>query len=112
MEKNLKLVKIKPRITEKSVRNVKIANQYTFTINGDANKQEISDFVEKNYGVKVENVKVLTIRAKRKAVKGTRKISIKGGAKKAILRLKKGDTIKEFDLSSNANETKQDKETK
>ncbi|MEI6462896.1 MAG: 50S ribosomal protein L23 [bacterium] len=112
MEKNLKLVKIKPRITEKSVKNVAIANQYTFTVNGDANKQEISDFVEKNYGVKVEDIKVLAIRAKRKAVRGSRKISIRGGGKKAVVRLKKGDTINEFDLSSNAKETKQDKETK
>lgn len=112
MEKNLKLTKIKPRITEKSVRNVSISNQYTFTVSIDANKQEISDLIEKNYSVKVLSVKVLTIRAKRKAVKGTRKISIKGGGKKAVVRLKKGDTINEFDLSSNAKETKKDKETK
>ncbi len=81
------------RVTEKAA-NLQVSNQYTFTVAEDANAIAISQAVEKLFNVKVERVNVMNVKGKRK-VSRMRKMSvgIKGKMKKAIVTLKKGDSI-------------------
>lgn len=66
-------------------------NQYLFRVATDANKIEIGYAVEKIFGVKVEAVRVINRlgKIKRRGNIGGRQPSWK----RAIVRLKKGDTI-------------------
>ncbi len=81
------------RVTEKAA-NLQVSNKYTFTVAEDANAIAISQAVEKLFNVKVERVNVMNVKGKRK-VSRMRKMSvgIKGKMKKAIVTLKKGDSI-------------------
>lgn len=81
------------RVTEKAA-NLQVANQYTFTVDEDANAIAISQAVEKLFNVKVERVNVINVKGKVKLSRVRRNsVGIKGKMKKAIVTLKKGDTI-------------------
>ena len=80
----------KPQITEKATA-LHQKNQYTFVVRGDANKPQTRDAIEKLYGVTVESVRMITIPPKsrmRGQLKGWKK-----GYRKAIVRVKKGQSI-------------------
>jgi len=81
---------ISPNITEKSTA-LSEYNKVVFKVNNKATKNYIKKSIEKIF--KVEVIKVNTIRQKGKSkiVKG--KISKKAGYKKAIITLKKGQSI-------------------
>ncbi len=81
------------RVTEKAAK-LQASNQYTFAVAEDANGVAISQAVEETFNVKVERVNVINVKGKRK-VSRIRKVSvgIKGKIKKAIVTLKKGDSI-------------------
>lgn len=79
-----------PHITEKATDSAK-KNQYIFKVYPRANKTEIKMAVESLYGVEVTLVRIIKIPSKRRRLgrtEGWRK-----GCKKAIVKIKKGQTI-------------------
>jgi len=80
----------KPIISEKAS-GLQEANKFTFEVDKSASKHQIKIAVEEAFGVNVVNVNVLTLRRKRKRF-GPR-LSKLSFWKKAIVTLKKGDTI-------------------
>ena len=79
-----------PHITEKTT-NLAEKNQYVFRVWQKANKNEVKKAIENLYKVKVMDVKIINVPAKRRRlgrISGWRK-----GYKKAIVRLKEGQKI-------------------
>ena len=85
----------KPIITEKMTLAGDKRGQYGFIVDTNANKIEIKNAVEKMYGVTVESVNTLRQSSKRRSrfTKAGTVTGVKGGGKKAIVTLKKGETI-------------------
>ena len=79
-----------PRITEKASFSAE-QNVYTFDIATSANKTEIKKAIFTLYKVKPVKVNVLTIPRKNIMSKG--KTGTRGGGRKALVYLKKGDKI-------------------
>lgn len=79
-----------PRITEKAS-FASEQNVYTFDIISSANKTEIKKAIFALYKVKPVKVNVLNIPRKNIMSKG--KIGVRGGGRKALVYLKKGDKI-------------------
>lgn len=85
----------KPIITEKSELLRRSFNKYTFEVDRAANKVEIRDAVEKLFDVKV--LDVATTISKPKMKRHGIKVYYTTPKKKAIVKLKEGDTIKYFE---------------
>ena len=81
---------ISPNVTEKSTALSEF-NKVVFKVNKNANKKSIKKSIEKIFKVNV--VKINTINMKRKAKLVKNKKSFKPGYKKAIITLKKGQSI-------------------
>ena len=79
-----------PRETEKASFAAK-QNVYTFNVAQSANKTEIKKTIFTLYKVKPVKVNVLNISKKTIMFKG--KAGVKGGGRKALVYLKKGDKI-------------------
>lgn len=79
-----------PRITEKASFGIE-QNVYTFDISSGANKTEIKKAIFSLYKVKPLRVNVLNVPKKNVMFKG--KKGVKGGGRKALVYLKKGDKI-------------------
>jgi large subunit ribosomal protein L23 len=81
-----------PRITEKATMNTE-NRVYTFDVDPRANKKQIARAVEMIY--KVTPVKVHISKIARKTTRNPRTgvMGVKGGGKKAMVYLKKGDSI-------------------
>ena len=79
-----------PRITEKAS-FAQEQNIYTFDISSGANKTEIKKAVFLLYKVKPLRVNVLSVPKKKTFTRG--KVGSKGGGRKALVYLKKGDKI-------------------
>ena len=79
-----------PKITEKASFLAE-QNVYTFDITRSANKTEIKKAIFILYKVKPVKVNVLTVPKKNIMSKG--KMGTKGGGRKALVYLKKGDKI-------------------
>ena len=87
-------VLVRPLITEKAA-NFGVLNKYAFVVTENANKVEIAKAVLAVYGVKPVNVNVVCVKGKvvtRGRIKGRR-----SDLKKAIVTLKKGDTIQIYE---------------
>lgn len=85
----------KPLITEKMTKISEKLNRYGFIVDDCANKVEIKKAVEKMYNVSVESVNTITVASKRKQ-RYTKTGFVSGSTgtyKKAVVTLKKGDTI-------------------
>jgi large subunit ribosomal protein L23 len=85
----------KPLITEKMTKTSEKLGQYGFIVDRNANKVQIKKAVEKLYNVTVDSVNTLTIAGKRKT-RYTKTGFVSGSTgtyKKAVVTLKKGDTI-------------------
>lgn len=85
----------KPLITEKMTKTSEKLGQYGFIVDRNANKVQIKKAVEKLYNVSVDSVNTLTMAGKRKT-RYTKTGFVSGSTgtfKKAIVTLKKGDTI-------------------
>lgn len=85
----------KPLITEKMTKTSEKLGQYGFIVDRKANKVEIQKAVEKMYNVTVDRVNTITVASKRKQ-RYTKTGFVSGSTgiiKKAIVTLKKGDTI-------------------
>ncbi len=86
---------IKPIITEKSMGIKETSNVVTFEVHPKANKSEIKKAVEQLFGVKVLSVNTMNVKGKTKRfrfVQGKKK-----DWKKAMVKLKPGDTIDLFE---------------
>ena len=87
-------VLIRPLITEKAA-NLGTLNKYAFVVSDKANKIEVSKAVAAVYGVKPINVNIVCVKGKvvtRGRLKGRR-----SDLKKAIVTLKKGETIQIYE---------------
>ena len=90
---NLKYLEIikAPVITEKSGMATANNNQYCFYVNPKSNKTEIKEAVEKMFKVNVVDVRTINVNVKTKRV--GRYTGLTNRKKKAIVTLKKGQTI-------------------
>ncbi len=82
-------------VTEKSTRMKEIDNYYVFRVNRKSNKQEIKEAVEKAFTVKVATVRTMTMPGKPKRL--GRFEGRTPAWKKAIVKLKEGQQIADFD---------------
>tara|TARA_Y100000031_G_scaffold46196_1_gene52850 strand:- start:2943 stop:3236 length:294 start_codon:yes stop_codon:yes gene_type:complete len=81
---------ISPNITEKAT-SLSEFNKLVFKVNRNATKNSIKRSVEKIFKVNVIKINTINLKGKRKLVQG--KKSFKSGYKKAIVTLKKGQSI-------------------
>ncbi len=93
----MKKVLIKPHITEKTILLTK-QNKYTFVVSNDARKEEIKKWVESLFNVKVVSVNTLKNAPEVKRNYKTRTYFLKGGLKKAIVKIKGNKKIDLFEL--------------
>lgn len=84
---------IEPVITEAATAAIE-SNKYIFKVATDATKTQIKKAIEELYKVKVIAVNTLNVR--RKSVNYGRTPGLRAGSKKAIVKLKEGDTIELF----------------
>lgn len=87
-------VLVRPLITEKAA-NFGVLNKYAFVVTENANKVEVAKAVLAVYGVKPVSVNIVCVKGKavtRGRIKGRR-----SDLKKAIVTLKKGDTIQIYE---------------
>lgn len=87
--KYLEIIKA-PVITEKS-QMAQSEGKYTFKVDPRANKTEIKLAIEKIFNVKVESVRTINVKPKKKRV--GRYTGLTNRTKKAIVTLKDGGTI-------------------
>jgi len=81
---------ISPNITEKST-SLSEFNKVVFKVHKSANKNSIKKSIEKIFKVNVVKINTINLKGKTKMVRN--KKSFKSGYKKAIVTLKKGQTI-------------------
>jgi large subunit ribosomal protein L23 len=81
---------ISPNITEKAT-SLSEFNKLVFKVNKNVTKNSIKRSIEKIFKVNVIKINTINLRRKRKLVQG--KQSFKPGYKKAIVTLKKGQSI-------------------
>ncbi|MBU6447800.1 50S ribosomal protein L23 [Patescibacteria group bacterium] len=92
MKNDLTTILIKPLVTEKSYHGTQ-SGKYSFKVATSANKVLVRKAVEKVYGVKVADVNISRVRGK---IKTSGKIMGRtSNWKKAVVTLKKGETIPE-----------------
>ena len=81
---------IAPHVTEKST-NLSEQNKIVFKVPREANKENLKKNIEKIFKVKVVKINTINLKGKSKLVRN--KKSYKSGYKKAIVTLKKGQSI-------------------
>lgn len=92
MKNDLTTILIKPLVTEKSYHGTQ-AGKYSFKVAISANKVLVRKAVEKVYGVKVADVNISRVRGKIKT--SGKIIGRTSNWKKAVVTLRKGETIPE-----------------
>lgn len=85
---------VKPLVTEKAA-NLAASGKYVFTVSMKANKIEVAKAISDTYGVEVEAVNI--IRMKGKAVSRGRIKGFRSDFKKAIVTLKKGQSLEIYE---------------
>ena len=85
---------VRPVVTEKSSAAYQTAKVYTFEVHPAANKIAIRQAVEQLFGVKVTGV--WTAQQRGKAKRMGRSVGRRNHWKKAIVKLRDGDTIESF----------------
>ena len=93
--KNPREVIIAPMLTEKTTSLLNTNNNYTFKVSLNANKIEIAKAIERIFNVSVLNVNTIRQRGKNKRM--GRFVGKRADWKKAIVKLKEGDSITEFE---------------
>ena len=81
---------ISPLLTEKST-NLSEQNKIVFKVHKDANKRNLKLNIEKIFKVNVTKINIINKQSRTKMTRG-RKVKV-SGFKKAIITLKKGQTI-------------------
>ncbi|MDH5560337.1 MAG: 50S ribosomal protein L23 [Deltaproteobacteria bacterium] len=93
--KNQFNVIIQPHLTEKVVDKKESENKVAFKVHPSANKIEIKNAIENIFKVKVEKVSTLNQHGKKRRMGNI--TGRKPDWKKAVVTLKKGDTIEYFE---------------
>ena len=88
---------LKPIITEKSMALAQ-AGQFTFSVTPEMTKSQIKTTIESLFSVNVLSVRVLKLAAKIRRSGKTRQLRQVSPRIKAIVTLKKGQTIEYFEL--------------
>jgi len=83
-----------PSITEKNTTLRQTQNKYVFEVAKKANKPEIKEAVEKVFDVSVESVNTMIVKGKQKRM--GRNVGYRSDWKKAIVKIKEGQTIARF----------------
>ena len=91
----LQRVIVRPLVTEKSSEAYQARGEYTFEVHPDANKHSIRNAIEQLFGVKVTGVWTSNQRGKERRV--GKSSGRRANWKKAIVRLRDGDTIDIFE---------------
>ena len=81
---------LSPVVTEKST-NLSELNKIVFKVPDGANKKNLKKNIEKIFKVNVIKVNIINLKSKKKLKQG--RLSTKSGYKKAIVTLKKGQSI-------------------
>jgi large subunit ribosomal protein L23 len=89
----------KPLITEKTLELANEHNTYTFEVDYKASKSQIAATIEKLFEVEVERVNTQVMPSKRKRVGPKRTEKLSTSNKKALVKLKSGQTIELFDVT-------------
>ena len=84
-------VLIRPLITEKTLRMAERENAYTFQVRPDANKVQVRDAIERIFNVGVAEVRTQNYMGKFRRV--GRYTGATSNWKKAVVKVKEGDTI-------------------
>ena len=90
MNFNMLDIIISPNVTEKST-SLSEHNKVVFKVHRGANKKNIKKSIEKIFKVNVVKINTINLKGKNKIMRG--KKSFKPGYKKAIITLKKGQSI-------------------
>ena len=85
----------KPVLNTEKARNLFENNEYVFIVDRRANKIQIKEAVEKLFNVKVESVNTLNIKPKAKRFRMS--VYKTSAIKKAMFKLKKGETIAAYE---------------
>jgi large subunit ribosomal protein L23 len=93
--RNVHEVIIRPLVTEKSTTSLERDSAYSFVVAKDANKVQIAQAIEHLFNVKVRDVRTMQYRGKEKRM--GRFVGRRAGWKKAIVKLREGDTIEIFE---------------
>ena len=83
-----------PSITEKNTKLREVQNKYVFEVLPNASKPQIKAAVEKLFNVSVESVNTMVVKGKRKRM--GRNIGLRSDWKKAIVKIKEGQSIARF----------------
>jgi large subunit ribosomal protein L23 len=84
----------RPIVTEKSVQK---ESEFAFEVNKAASKGAVANEVEQTYGVNVLDVRTMIVRGKRKRIGKSQNFEHAANWKKAIVKLKEGQTIDLFE---------------
>ena len=90
MKRNIYNIIKNPVVTEKTTK-ISENNQFVFKVSVESSKKSIRMAIEKIFKVKVENINTIKVKGKRKVFKGTQGRRV--DYKKAIVKLKEGETI-------------------
>lgn len=90
--KNPWTVILKPVVTEKSTRLAQ-KNTHTFLVAMDSTKHEIRYAIQTAFGVKVDGVRTLRVKGKRKKMKNRRLMGKHKDVKKAFVTLHEGSRL-------------------
>ena len=88
-------VVVRPLITEKTSAAYQDRGEYTFQVHPDASKPQIRQAIEELFGVKVTGVWTSNVRGKEKRM--GQSMGRRPNWKKAIVKLKEGDSIEIFE---------------
>lgn len=98
----VRTILIKPVITEKMTLLQEQKNQYAFEVAKAASKVDIKNAIQKKFNVKVDSVRTVTSKGKRKSqfTKRGRYEGFRATTKKAIVTLAKDNKIDLFETSA------------
>jgi large subunit ribosomal protein L23 len=88
-------VVVRPHITEKTSAAYQDRSEYTFEVHPEATKHQIRHAIEELFGVKVTDVWTANMRGKEKRM--GQSAGRRPNWKKAIVKLREGDTIEIFE---------------
>jgi large subunit ribosomal protein L23 len=93
--RNVSEILVRPLVTEKSHEQLDQHGAYTFVVANDANKIEIASAIEKQFNVKVTDVRTMRYAGKTKRM--GKWAGRKASWKKAVVTLAEGDSIEIFE---------------
>lgn len=93
--RNVSDILVRPLVTEKSHAQLDRNGAYTFVVANDANKIEIASAIEKQFNVRVKDVRTMRYAGKTKRM--GRWVGRKASWKKAVVTLVEGDSIEIFE---------------